>query len=229
LSGFFVTGTDTEIGKTVASRALVEYIVGRGLRCAVMKPVASGAERELGGMRNSDAVELMSAANVDVPYEMVNPFVFQEPTAPHLAARDADVLIESAVIRQAFESLRGQSDAVVVEGVGGWLVPLSPSGNVASLARELGLPVILVVGLRLGCINHALLTADAIVASGCVFAGWIANHLSSEFPRSEQNIATLKVSLGAPLLGTVRYAGPEPDDARLEAEDPRAIMSFLRQ
>ena len=201
----FVTGTDTGVGKTVVSAALTRALVARGLRVAVMKPVASGSDPTPEGLRNSDALTLMAASNVPAPYEVVNPYCFLPPISPHIAAREAGVTIDLALLRSRFDSLAAASDCVVVEGAGGWLAPISDTASMADLAAALGLPVLLVVGLRLGCLNHALLTRDSLATRGAAPAGWIANAIDSHFERAEENLATLIARLGEPPLARVPF------------------------
>src|SRR3569833_2368860 len=162
VSGVFVTGTDTGIGKTVVAAGLVRGLVAQGLRVAVMKPVASGSERTPEGLRNADALALMAASNVAVPYERVNPYCFEPPVSPHIAADEAGIRIDLTKIRVDFDALVESSDWIVAEGAGGWLAPIGPGIGIRELAMALHLPVVLVVGLRLGCINHARLTKQAI-------------------------------------------------------------------
>lgn len=197
--GIFVTGTDTGVGKTVISAALARALVGRGLRVAVMKPVASGSDPTPEGLRNSDALALMSAANVAAVYDAVNPYCFAPPISPHIAAREAGVAIDLALLRSRFDALAGHSDYVVVEGAGGWLAPISDAAAMADLAAALALPVLLVVGLRLGCLSHALLTRESLGTRGAAFAGWIANAIDPGFERAAENLATLTARLGPPL------------------------------
>ena len=227
MSGFFVTGTDTEIGKTVVSAALVRYLGGEAGHCVGMKPVASGAESTADGLRNADALALMAATTVPVEYADVNPYVFAEPTAPHLVAASEGVAIAWGPIGQAYERLRRRASRVVVEGVGGWLVPLAPGYDVEAMASDFDLPVVLVVGLRLGCLNHALLTERAIISSGCRLAGWIANHLSPDFSRAAQNIDTLKTSMRSPMLAEVAWHEDGPERAILDSVDRGAIDAAL--
>jgi len=204
-ASFFVTGTDTGVGKTLISAALTRALVARGLRVAVMKPVASGSGPTAEGPRNSDALTLMAAANVPAPYEVVNPYCFLPPISPHIAAREAGVSIDLTLLRSRFDSLALASDCVVVEGAGGWLAPISDTASMADLAAALSLPVLLVVGLRLGCLNHALLTRDSVATRGAAFAGWIANAIDPHFDRPEENLATLSTRLGAPPLARVPF------------------------
>ncbi|HSN17014.1 MAG TPA: dethiobiotin synthase [Gammaproteobacteria bacterium] len=206
MKGFFVTGTDTGIGKTRVSAGLLKALSKSGLKTVGMKPVASGAEPTPEGLRNDDALALQKAASERRDYALVNPYCFAPPVAPHLAAREAGVEISLDVLRAAYGELCRGVDAVVVEGVGGWQVPLASGLEVPDLAREFDLPVLLVVGMRLGCLNHALLTARAIRGDGLELAGWVANAIDPEFQRPEANLATLEAELGAPLLGRLAYA-----------------------
>ena len=211
--GFFVTGTDTEIGKTVVAAGVVHALAANGKRVAAMKPVASGAEHTGAGLRNEDALHLIAAANIEAVYAEVNPYCFEPPIAPHLAAGEAGVEIRSGTILDAATALAARVDALVVEGVGGWHGPLAPGFGIPDLARELKLPVLLVVGLRLGCINHARLSAESILASGCSLAGWVGNVAAAEpMAREAANIGTLKELLPVPCLGIVPHlAAPAPE------------------
>ena len=203
----FVTGTDTEIGKTLASCALLHAYAGKGLRVIGMKPVAAGAGAD--GI-NEDVAQLRAASTVDAPYTLVNPFLLREPLAPHIAAQRQGAAISMASIVAAYEALCAQADVVIVEGVGGFRVPLGERWDSADLAARLGLPVVLVVGMRLGCINHALLTQEAVVARGLRLAGWIANRIDPHMACVEENIAALEARLGAPLLGVLPHqAAPD--------------------
>lgn len=204
----FVTGTDTEIGKTLVCVQLIRALVGRGHRVAGMKPVASGCVRTPSGLRSEDALKLIAAANVDVRYEEVNPYAFEPPIAPHIASREAGVRIELPQITSAFQGLRARTDWVVVEGVGGWLVPLSGDRTVADLAAALDIPVVLVVGIRLGCINHALLSARAIRGGGAVLRAWVANRCVPAAERATENIGTLDAMIGVPCLATIPFMQP---------------------
>jgi dethiobiotin synthetase len=206
MRGYFVTGTDTGIGKTRVSTGLLKALAKSGLTTVGMKPVASGAEMTQHGLRNQDALALQSAASLKRPYGLVNPYCFAPPVAPHLAAREVGVEIGLKTILDAYVGLCRDADAVVVEGVGGWQVPLSDELTLPDLARALGLPVVLVVGMRLGCLNHALLTARALRADGLRLAGWVANAIAPDFQRADENLATLRTALGAPLLGRLPHA-----------------------
>ena len=207
MHGAFVSGTDTGIGKTHVSAALVRALRRSGIAAMGMKPVASGCDSTPMGLRNADALALIEAAGVELRYEDVNPYAFRDPIAPHLAAADKGIVIEPQRIVEAFERLRGDSDFVVVEGVGGWLAPLGEALMQADLVHALKLPVLLVVGLRLGCLNHALLTARAIEADGCELIGWVGNRIDVDMLRAEDNIDTLKARIQAPLLGIVEHGG----------------------
>ena len=204
--GLFVTGTDTGIGKTFASVALLRALRARGLRASGMKPVASGCEATPAGMRNEDAEALLAASEPAPAYADCNPHAFEPAIAPHLAAREAGVEIALAPVRDAYRRIAAATDRVVVEGVGGWAVPLSSTLMQVDLVRALELPVVLVVGLRLGCLNHAVLSARAIAADGCRLAGWIANRIDPAMERAEENLAELRTRIGAPLLGVLPYA-----------------------
>jgi dethiobiotin synthetase len=203
--GVFITGTDTGVGKTLVATAIVRALVASGLRVAGMKPVASGAERGPDGLRNADALALSGAANVAAPYETLNPYCFEPPIAPHIAAREAGVAIDIHRVRSLFQELAHEADFVVVEGAGGWLAPISATQTLADLALALEVPVILVVGLRLGALNHALLTAESIAARGAQLAGWAASHVDPAFARSAENLATLEARLRAAPLASVPF------------------------
>lgn len=198
----FVTGTDTEVGKTRISVGLIELLQNRGLKAAGMKPIASGCDWLDGQWQNEDALALMAQSDVSLPYATVNPYAFQPAIAPHIAAARVGTEVSLSVIRQQFEAIKQQADAVVVEGAGGWLVPLNGTDTMADLATELDLPVVLVVAIRLGCINHALLTVESIQQKGLKLAGWVANHLSEQ-TESADIMATLKQRIDAPCLGSV--------------------------
>ncbi len=214
----FVTGTDTGIGKSLVSATLLAALDARGVRAVGMKPVASGCERTPAGWRNADA-ELLRAHSAGAPaYELVNPYALPEPIAPHLAAREAGVELRLEPILAGFTALSANANCMVVEGVGGWAVPLSATHMQADLVRALGLPVLLVVGLRLGCLNHALLSARAIVADGLQLVGWIGNRIDPAMARVEENLATLRERLPAPCLGVLPHAS---------APEPRALAGYL--
>ena len=197
---WFVAGTDTEIGKTFVACALLHALRDQGLSAIGMKPVAAGTDEN---GRNDDVEALIAAASVEAPRELVNPYLFAPAIAPHIAALEADRPIDLERIAQSFAALRPLADAIVVEGVGGFCVPLGPQVDAADLAQRLALPVILVVGMRLGCINHALLTQQAIAARGLTLAGWVANRIDPNMARFDENLASLEARLAAPLLGVI--------------------------
>jgi dethiobiotin synthetase len=209
-SAFFVTGTDTGIGKTHASCALLHALARRHARVCGMKPVAAGGVATPEGLVSEDSIALRAASTLRVPHELDTPVLLPEPLSPHLAAERSGRAIVLAPIVQAYERLRALADAVVVEGAGGFLVPLSGTSSGADLARALGLPVVLVVGMRLGCLNHALLTAEAVRARGLELAGWIANRIDPDFLCPDENIAYLREHLGAPLWADLPWS-PTPD------------------
>ena len=210
----YLTGTDTGIGKTFSSCALLHALRQRGLRAVGMKPVASGCEMTPQGLRNEDAVALRAASDPLPAYADLNPYALPEPLAPELAAADAGVTLALPPIQAAFERLRSQADTVVVEGVGGWLAPLSADLDQSHLVHALQLPVVLVVGLRLGCINHARLSVAAITAAGATCIGWIANEVDPQMARIDDNVAMLRARLPVPCWGRLPYA-PGGDPAQL--------------
>ncbi len=214
--GIYITGTDTGIGKTTASCALLHALRERGLRVVGMKPVASGCERTVDGWRNDDALRLLAASDPQPDYALVNPYALPAATAPELAAADVGITVALDPLRVAFDALSAQCDVVVVEGVGGWAAPLSALLDQADLARALGLPVILVVGLRLGCISHARLTARAIRADGLHVLGWIGSAVDAGFQRSEETVAILDRVIAAPRLGLLPHR-PDGMDATLHS------------
>ncbi len=209
--GYFITGTDTSVGKTHFSVALVHALRDQGKTVAVMKPVASGGNYDSGELRNDDAQQLLDACGLDIPYELVNPYVFEAPVAPHIAAQENNIEISLPYIVDTYQQLSAKADVVVVEGAGGWQVPLAAGTeklqqySLADLARQLKLPVIMVVGMRLGCLNHALLTAQAIKDTRLKFYGWVANTLEDEMPRYSENIATLKTFIQEPLVAEIPF------------------------
>lgn len=208
--GYFITGTDTEIGKTYSTVKLLRHWQSEGLRVAAMKPVASGCEIDEAGRWVNDDVRRLTAATGQTDLALMNPYRFLPPVSPHIAAAEAGVDIRLDTIVDHYRRLASQYDRVAVEGAGGWFAPLSDRLFMADLARALELPVVLVVGVRLGCINHALLTAAAIRAAGCPLAGWVANQISPQMDALEDNLATLERHLGAPRLMMLPYA-PETD------------------
>lgn len=210
----YVTGTDTGIGKTLASCALLHALRGHSLRAAGMKPVASGCEMIDGDWKNADALALQAASEPGIAYADINPFALEHPLAPELAARDAGIEVALPPILAAHARLAEHADALVIEGVGGWAAPLSASLMQADLVRALRVPVLLVVGLRLGCLNHAVLSARAIAADGAHLAGWIASHVDPDMERVDDNLAMLRERLPAPCWGVLPHAA-HPDPALL--------------
>lgn len=208
-TNYFITGTDTDCGKTHVACALVRALRSQGLTVAPYKPVAAGAELIDNQLQNEDAIKLIEAAGASWAYEQVNPYCFPDPVSPHLTARDVGVEVELEVLKQGAEILSQQADCLVVEGAGGWFVPLSDQLDIADLAVALNLPVILVVGLRLGCLNHARLSAQAIQQSGVPIAGWIGTQVDPNMERLQDNLETLKQCLPIPFLGFLAFEESE--------------------
>ncbi|MCL6557104.1 MAG: dethiobiotin synthase [Burkholderiales bacterium] len=219
-AAWFVTGTDTGVGKTLVAAALLAASVRQGWRAVGMKPVAAGGEPAPGGLRFGDVETLIEAGNVAAPRDWVNPYALAEPIAPHIAARHAGVKLDLAHMARCFRQLAALADVVVVEGAGGFLVPLDEETTLADLALRLELPVVLVVGMRLGCLNHALLTVEAIARRGLVLAGWVANRIDREMAAFPENLATLKQRIPAPLLGVIPFFPQAPDFATLPLRLP---------
>lgn len=210
--GYFITGTDTDCGKTEITLGLMQLLQSQGHSVLGMKPVASGAATTQDGLRNKDALRIRQQASHLVDYERVNPFAFEPPIAPHLAAERAGEVIDFDHINSCYEGLSAEADFVLVEGVGGWRVPLGPEQELSDLAVKLGLPVILVVGLKLGCINHALQSAESILSSGVKLAGWVANTADPGMLEPEGNMESLKQRFQLPFLGLVpRMTRPTPE------------------
>jgi dethiobiotin synthetase len=205
--GLFVAGTDTGVGKTRVAAALAAAAAARGHHIAVMKPVAAGADPTPDGPRNDDALALIAASGCDAPYADVNPYCLASPVSPHIAAREAAVHIDLAVVQRAAARLAAGRDWLLVEGAGGWRAPIGAQETMADVARALGLPVLLVVGLRLGCLNHALLTHAAILADGLSFAGWIGNEIDPAMPRLQENVDYLRGRVGEP-FALLRWEAP---------------------
>lgn len=202
----FVTGTDTAVGKTVVACALARGLKDLGARVEVMKPVASGAVRTPDGLRSADALALIEAARTATPYALVNPYCFEPPVSPHIAAAEAMIDVDIGKIRESFNALADRADWVVIEGAGGWLAPISARQSAADLALALEAPALMVVGVRLGCLNHAQLTRLAVAVRGVRFAGWIASEVDPAMLRARQNLASLERLLGEPALAVVRHA-----------------------
>lgn len=204
MSVFFVTGTDTEVGKTFISRTIMHIYEQKRKTCVGYKPVASGCVRTGQGLRNDDALNLQSASTFNLKYEEVNPFPFEEAVAPHLAAQKAGHDICLKKIARGYEHLLNkQADLTIVEGAGGWRLPVGNRQYMSDFVTQYDIPVVLVVGVRLGCINHACMTAEVIQQDGLTIAGWVANHVDAEMPFLTENITALKEHLDAPFLGEV--------------------------
>lgn len=201
-SAWFVTGTDTGVGKTRITAALLHLARSQGKTALGMKPVAAGVEAS---GENEDVVALQAAGSWRLPSRIINPYLLRAPVSPHIAAAEEGTCIDLALIHSAFAELRQQADVVIVEGAGGFRVPLALGLDGADLALQLALPVILVVGMRLGCLNHALLTAEAIERRGLVLAGWVANQVAPDMLRLAENVDTLLAQIAAPLLGQVPF------------------------
>ena len=204
-NGVFVTGTDTDVGKTYIASGILKAVAGV---CPAVgfKPVASGAERDGDGWIQEDVDALQAVASLKVPDRLMNPFVFEPPIAPHIAAADLGLRLTVAQLEQAYRDLRAEGpEFVVAEGAGGWCVPLNETETIADLAKAIGLPVVLVVGIKLGCINHSILTANQVLRDGCRLVGWVANFPGTDVSREHEQIETLEQKLPCPLLATVAY------------------------
>ncbi|MDE1181041.1 dethiobiotin synthase [Paraburkholderia sp.] len=228
----FVTGTDTEIGKTLVSAALLRGFAREGLRAAAMKPIAAGTYEAEGVTRNEDTDVLDAASSVVLPAAMRTPYLLNEAAAPHIAAALENVELEIAPIVECHAQAMQCADVVVVEGVGGFCVPLTDTHDTADLAVALNLPVVLVVGMRLGCISHALLTAEAIVARGLQLVGWVANRVDPDMSFPDENIATIRARFAsrydAPLLGIVPHLSPASPDVAADQLNMPLLMHALR-
>ena len=226
--GIYITGTDTGIGKTFVSCALLHSLRALNLRAVGMKPVASGCERTNEGWRNDDALRLLAASEPQPDYALLNPYALPAPTAPELAARDVGLEVLLPPLRVAFDALTDLADIVVVEGVGGWAAPLSPRLDQCDLVHALRLPVVLVVGLRLGCINHARLTARAIRVDGLQLLGWIGSAIDPAFARSEETVAILDRCIPAPRLGLLPHCS-DAEGSAIELSDAATCIRDFRQ
>ncbi|WP_423758607.1 dethiobiotin synthase [Burkholderia sp. NLJ2] len=228
----FVTGTDTEIGKTFVSAAMLHGFARRGLRAAALKPVAAGAYEQDGVWHNEDADQLDAAANVVLPPELRTPFLLKAPAAPHIVAAQEGVTLDIDTIVACHREALTRADMVVVEGAGGFRVPLNDTQDMADLAVALGVPVVMVVGVRLGCISHALLTADAIRQRGLTLAGWVANHVDPTMSYPDENVATIRDWLArehrAPLIGRIPHMAPAAPESAAAMLDIAALVESLR-
>ena len=202
---YFVTGTDTDVGKTYVACKLIRDYIAQGNKVVGMKPVAAGCEIVNGEWVNADVLKLMQASNVVASRELVNPYCFKEPIAPHIAAEKAGVEIEIEVIKRAFDALATMADIVVIEGAGGFLVPINNRQSMADLAVALNIPIILVVGMKLGCINHALLTVEAIKVRKLALHGWVVNEIDREMLASDENMTSLSQRIPQPMLFSLAY------------------------
>ena len=226
MNRIFVTGTDTEIGKTVVAAGLVARAAQEGLKTAGLKPVAAGCERVDGQLMNEDALQLMNASNVELPYATVNPIALEPAIAPHIAANQLNLSINSRILKVHYErNLPSDLDLAVFEGAGGWFVPLNDFETFQDFAVNMNLGVVLVVGMRLGCINHALLSEQAIKVSGLDFIGWIANFPSPEMDVATENLETLMERIESPLLGVVPYLENPSADEVAKHLNIQAIVS----
>ncbi len=224
--GCFVTGTDTEIGKTLIASALLHALRGKGLTAIGMKPVAAGASHGEAGLTNDDVEALVAASSVAADRDIVNPYLFTDPIAPHIAAAEERRTIDPSHIVDCYRQLAAIADVVVVEGVGGFRVPIGDGFDTADLACHLALPVVMVVGMRLGCINHALLTAEAIRSRQLECIGWVANQIDPQMQRQPENLATLDALLDMPRLGTVEHIRPaDPVIAASRLRLPLALLA----
>ncbi len=211
--GVFITGTDTGVGKTQTTLAIMICLKKQGLRVAGMKPIASGCAQTDSGLRNADALAIQQHGSIALPYSDINPFAYEPPIAPHLAAEEAGRAISMTAIADAYRRIQRQVDWCLVEGVGGWLVPISARHTTADLVQYLLLPVVLVVGIRLGCLNHTLLSVQSIQRCGLRLLGWVANQVDPDAARPERNIATLRQWIAAPLIGIVPNESAPSADA----------------
>lgn len=203
---YFVIGTDTNVGKTYVASALVRDFAAKGYSTIGMKPIASGCMRDGNGvLLNDDVSALAAASNVPASLDLINPYRFEPAIAPHIAAAQVEKIVDSEVIKLAYQQLKALADVVIVEGAGGFLVPLNNQETLADLAVLLNIPVILVVGMRLGCINHALLTVEAIKSRGLTLAGWVANRVDAEMPVFEENLVSLQQRIAAPCISVVGW------------------------
>ena len=205
MAGFFITGTDTDSGKTLVTLALMRKLQQSGLKVNAMKPVAAGISHYESGDFNEDAVLLQQQCSEKPDYQQLNPYLFDAAIAPHIAAQQHKVVVEEGPIKQSFASLQKQADITLVEGAGGWLVPLTKKMDISDLPLMLQLPVVLVVGVKLGCLNHARLSMQSIQAKGCQVSGWIGTQVEKDMPVFAENISTLNEYLEVPCLGVIPY------------------------
>jgi dethiobiotin synthetase len=220
MAKFFVAGTDTDAGKTFVSQALLIAANNAGMSCYGLKPVAAGCVDTGEGLQNDDALRLMQSSNVKLSYQQVNPIALEPAIAPHVAAKQQNVTLNAQkVVGFCRGALMNRADFIIVEGAGGWRVPLNNRETMAQIPKELSLPVILVVGVKLGCINHALLTVEAIIRDGLQIAGWVANHIDNQMESSAESVATLKAAISAPFIGEVPF---------IENQDVASASNYLQ-
>ncbi|EGU30082.1 dethiobiotin synthase [Vibrio scophthalmi] len=205
IDAFFIAGTDTDVGKTVASKAILNALAAKNLQTIGYKPVAAGSDKTEQGMRNSDALYLQNAATVNVDYADVNPYALELPASPHIAAKRENVVIDYALLSEKLAQHKQNSDIVLVEGAGGWRVPVSDTDCLSTWVQQEKLPVVLVVGIKLGCLSHALLTLDAIKADGLELAGWVANRINPGTENYAEIIEMLEQKISAPKIGEIPY------------------------
>lgn len=205
INALFIAGTDTDVGKTVASKAILQAIASKGFTTIGYKPVAAGCERTEQGLRNSDALHLMKVATQEMPYDDVNPYALELPASPHIAAKHENLTIDYKVLSDKLAYLKTKADTVLVEGAGGWRVPVSDTDCLSSWVKQEKLPVVLVVGVKLGCLSHALLTAESIEADGLTIVGWVANRINPGTEHYAEIIEVLESRIRAPKLGEIPY------------------------
>ncbi|CAM2832036.1 MULTISPECIES: dethiobiotin synthase [Vibrio] len=205
INALFIAGTDTDVGKTVASKAILQAIANKGFTTIGYKPVAAGCERTEQGLRNSDALHLMKVATQEMPYDDVNPYALELPASPHIAAKHENLTIDYKVLSDKLAYLKTKADTVLIEGAGGWRVPVSDTDCLSSWVKQEKLPVVLVVGVKLGCLSHALLTAESIEADGLTIVGWVANRINPGTEHYAEIIEVLESRIRAPKLGEIPY------------------------
>jgi dethiobiotin synthetase len=205
INALFIAGTDTDVGKTVASKAILQAIANKGFTTVGYKPVAAGCERTEQGLRNSDALHLMKVATQEMPYDDVNPYALELPASPHIAAKHENLTIDYKVLSDKLAYLKTKADTVLIEGAGGWRVPVSDTDCLSSWVKQEKLPVVLVVGVKLGCLSHALLTAESIEADGLTIVGWVANRINPGTEHYAEIIEVLESRIRAPKLGEIPY------------------------
>lgn len=228
-NGFFITGTDTEVGKTLVAGALIQKMRAQGIHALGFKPVVAGTYQDHDGKILNEDLETLRLASQLRPEELVLcPYVFEMPIAPHIASGKQGINLELKIMTDAYDQIRTQAEAVIVEGAGGFLVPINTAENLSGLAQKLDLPIIMVIGMRLGCINHALLTEEAISSRQLKIAGWVANTLSSEMPFLEENVKYLQSNLKSPLLGVIPTL-PEALQKQMNAPYSLEALQFAAQ